>query len=429
MISTLSDLDELILRCRDQKAKEHIREAVACYKAGAFRAAIVLTWIAVSFDIIEKLKELSLAGDKEADKCIGEFEEARRKGDISQSLSFEKKILTVCKDKLEFISPIEFIDLNRLLEDRNRCAHPSMTIDGNALNPPAELARLHIRTAVEHLLQHPPAQGKYALETLVSEVKSEYFPTDDKKALIAFRHGPLNRARDSLVRNFTIILIKMIIHQDLEYKEFMRISAALKSIGKLHRERYIEILKSDLSRIIRNLKSEELGKPLKLISIINDCWTHLEDDIKQKIELYLEILPKENIGFIENLWDIPELIPSLNKRINKMSREEMEHVIFFSISKVAADKVVEIYGDSNSFSQANSFSNTVRMYATDFSKEQIERIISACGENEQIKYSKTLDSVVKSLMNNKNISEDEFNTWLHEADLNDLIEDKSQDLQ
>lgn len=123
MASPLSDLDELVLKCRDQKAKNYIREAVACYKAGAFRSAIVSTWIAVSFDILDKLKELSLAGDKEAEKQIEAFDKARRIGDIANSLKFERDILSVCRDKLELISPVEFIDLDRLQEDRNRCAH------------------------------------------------------------------------------------------------------------------------------------------------------------------------------------------------------------------------------------------------------------------------------------------------------------------
>jgi hypothetical protein len=171
--SPLSDLDELVLRCRDEKAKSYIKESVSCYKSGAFRSAIVSTWIAVSFDIIDKLKDLSLAGDKEAEKQLEEFEKARKAGDIASSLKFERDILQIARDKLELISHIEFIDLERLQQDRNRCAHPSMTSDGEIFNPSAELARVHIRSAVEYLLQFPPAQGKYALESLVNEVGSE----------------------------------------------------------------------------------------------------------------------------------------------------------------------------------------------------------------------------------------------------------------
>ncbi|MEM1394735.1 MAG: hypothetical protein AAGG00_15880 [Cyanobacteria bacterium P01_H01_bin.150] len=49
------DLDELVVRCRDKQAKQFIKEAIACYKAGAYRTCIVATWNAVVFDFLHKL--------------------------------------------------------------------------------------------------------------------------------------------------------------------------------------------------------------------------------------------------------------------------------------------------------------------------------------------------------------------------------------
>ena len=54
----LIDLDEFILQCRSNRAKNYIREAVAAYKVGAFRACIISVWIAVVFDVIEKFKRI-----------------------------------------------------------------------------------------------------------------------------------------------------------------------------------------------------------------------------------------------------------------------------------------------------------------------------------------------------------------------------------
>jgi len=68
-------------------------------------------------------------------------------------------------------------------------------------------------------LQYPPAQGKYALENLLSEVDSEYFPNTPEKALIALQKSPLLKARTSLVRNFIIVLIKKLISDADEYKK------------------------------------------------------------------------------------------------------------------------------------------------------------------------------------------------------------------
>jgi hypothetical protein len=415
--SVLSDLDELVLKCRDQKAKSYIREAVACYKAGAFRSAIVSTWIAVSFDILDKLKELSLAGDKEAERQIESFDKARRIGDVANSLKFEREILVVCRDKLELISHVEFIDLNRLQEDRNRCAHPSMASDGEVFNPSAELARMHIRSAVEHLLQYPPAQGKYALDSLTSEVESEYFPTDVKKAVVAFESSPLNKARDSLIRNFTIVLLKKLINDAKDYKEIYRISTALNAIEVIHRELYRKILTEKLSSIVRSLAVEKLDRVIPLIRHVEDSWSYLEADIRQKIQTYVENLPKEEIENIDIFLSIQGLKSFAEKRLKKATRTELDEAIFFVIPLQVSDRIIELYSESRNFDQANNFASTVIRYATDYSKEQIQKIISVCGDNDQIKHSFDVGSVINSIRKNKNANDDEIDGWLVEADL------------
>lgn len=417
MASVLSDLDELVLKCRDQKAKSYIREAVACYKAGAFRSAIVSTCIAVSFDILDKLKELSLAGDKEAERQIESFDKARRIGDVANSLKFEREILVVCRDKLELISHVEFIDLNRLQEDRNRCAHPSMASDGEVFNPSAELARMHIRSAVEHLLQYPPAQGKYALDSLTSEVESEYFPTDVKKAVVAFESSPLNKARDSLIRNFTIVLLKKLINDAKDYKEIYRISTALNAIEVIHRELYRKILTEKLSSIVRSLAVEKLDRVIPLIRHVEDSWSYLEADIRQKIQTYVENLPKEEIENIDIFLSIQGLKSFAEKRLKKATRTELDEAIFFVIPLQVSDRIIELYSESRNFDQANNFASTVIRYATDYSKEQIQKIISVCGDNDQIKHSFDVGSVINSIRKNKNANDDEIDGWLVEADL------------
>lgn len=417
MASVLSDLDELVLKCRDQKAKSYIREAFACYKAGAFRSAIVSTWIAVSFDILDKLKELSLAGDKEAERQIESFDKARRIGDVANSLKFEREILVVCRDKLELISHVEFIDLNRLQEDRNRCAHPSMASDGEVFNPSAELARMHIRSAVEHLLQYPPAQGKYALDSLTSEVESEYFPTDVKKAVVAFESSPLNKARDSLIRNFTIVLLKKLINDAKDYKEIYRISTALNAIEVIHRELYRKTLTEKLSSIVRSLAVEKLDRVIPLIRHVEDSWSYLEADIRQKIQTYVENLPKEEIENIYIFLSIQGLKSFAEKRLKKATRTELDEAIFFVIPLQVSDRIIELYSESRNFDQANNFASTVIRYATDYSKEQIQKIISVCGDNDQIKHSFDVGSVINSIRKNKNANDDEIDGWLVEVDL------------
>ena len=103
----MRSLEELYLNCRNKSSQDHIKEAIDCYRAGAYRACIVATWIALVYDFIEKVNELSLTGDKEAIKVKEKIENNRKENDISAFLTFEKTILKKMTESFELLSPIE----------------------------------------------------------------------------------------------------------------------------------------------------------------------------------------------------------------------------------------------------------------------------------------------------------------------------------
>ena len=112
--NSLADLDELVLLCRDERARSYISEAASCYRGGAYKAAIVSAWIAVCYDVIDKLRELSLSGDKAAEKIVEAMDRARANNDMANILKFEKTLLEVARDRFELISHLEHLDLDRL---------------------------------------------------------------------------------------------------------------------------------------------------------------------------------------------------------------------------------------------------------------------------------------------------------------------------
>ncbi|VVH61139.1 hypothetical protein BSPWISOX_441 [uncultured Gammaproteobacteria bacterium] len=126
----LSNLDELVQRVRNPHPKNYLNEAIVSYRAGAYRASMIATWIAVCVDIIEKVKELSATGDGTA-KVIEEKLNKISPSDSASMLAFENGILDIACNQLELISTIEKIHLERLKEDRNICAHPTFSIDGS----------------------------------------------------------------------------------------------------------------------------------------------------------------------------------------------------------------------------------------------------------------------------------------------------------
>ncbi len=115
----LTDLDELVLKCRDERARKYIDEAVRCYRGGAYRAAVVSTWIAVCFDTMDKLRELAAMGDKQAASEIKKLDDANIANNIAVSSKFEESIPELAIG-LGFVNHIEKIDLERLRQDRHR---------------------------------------------------------------------------------------------------------------------------------------------------------------------------------------------------------------------------------------------------------------------------------------------------------------------
>src|SRR5260221_10935055 len=146
------DLEELVQRCRSKNARTYIKEAVDAYRIGAYRACIIITWIALVYDFIDKLRELAFTGDSIAQNRIKNFDEIQKNRNTEAALAFEREVLALAKDDFELITAQEYADLQRLFEDRNRCSHPNLSRENDPYSPPPELARLHLRNAIEHLL-------------------------------------------------------------------------------------------------------------------------------------------------------------------------------------------------------------------------------------------------------------------------------------
>jgi hypothetical protein len=191
------DLDELVSKTRDPASRAQVSQAVAAYNVGALRAAVISIWTTVVFDILSKVRELELSGDQNAAQFLGRVQKVREAGDIAGALQLERTILDVARNEFELLTEHEHQDLTRLLEDRHRCAHPSLNADDEAYEPTPELVRYHLRSALTHLLVHPPVQGKAALTRLFAAVESPLFPKTVPGASVSFGLDRCNDQRNS----------------------------------------------------------------------------------------------------------------------------------------------------------------------------------------------------------------------------------------
>jgi len=407
MSERLADLDELMLRCRDKSTREYIREAVACYRAGAFRSCFVSTWNAVVFDFIHKLRQLDQTGHKDAQKKLEEFEKIRSDQDISKMLVFEKSVPDLALKEFEFISPLEYSDLTRLLEDRNRCAHPSMQSLEETFQASAELARYHLRNAVMHLLQHPPVQGRAALDLIWTDIRSEYFPTEVEQAVIYFSNGPLARARKPLIRNMVVGLTKNLLLEDRPKAERSRQFAALQAVSQMYFDVTEETIKGELSGIVMGISDQGLPKVISYLRNMK-AWEALNEACQTKA--------KNLIHRIDSAAAVPVLVDALNvvelqaialERVKQLPPEvliqnfqtELPPDYMQPVVKDHIQSKVELFTQSTSSKEVTINGRALLQMVSLLNPEQLESILEAFCKNTQINQVLGIPEIIQDFFN------------------------------
>ncbi|MEI8372323.1 MAG: hypothetical protein WCJ35_05730 [Planctomycetota bacterium] len=385
VVHGLIDLDELVLRCRDEHARSYIAEAVACYKAGAFRASIVATWIAVVLDILHKLRELELTGNGAAKVKLEEFERIRSLGEaaVREAQEFERSILDMAAGDFELLTPQEKTDLERLYKDRHRCAHPTMQASDTSYDPPPELARLHIRHAVEILLQREPVQGKNALDRIWAEIKSNYFPRTVDEARQYLESGPLKRARESLVRNVVIGLTKSLLHEERPDLEGERQFAALGATIQMHQAVAESILQRDLPGLLVSVTDNHWHRGIVYLRRVSCSWFAAGEAMQNKArQVVREVSDGTLLHVLADAIHVPGLYQDVLPRLPTLSLDMIDALIEADPRPEYVEVVVARIEKTESYKEIKEIRSSVlgKTYPQ-LTSNQLKRLVNALTHN------------------------------------------------
>jgi hypothetical protein len=209
--SNFVDLDVLLTRVREPRSKAYFLDAVRAYKAGALRAAIASTWIAVVYDLIAKYRELSVMDDGAARAFIANWDAATDAQNTKKLLELENSILADAAEKTQVISHTAKTHLDRLRDDRHLCAHPAFSTEADLYEPSAELARLHLVNAIDLVLSQEPLQGNAIIGQYDADVQSPGFPNSHERISDYVEQRYLSRIRPQNVKNFGVVLAKFLL--------------------------------------------------------------------------------------------------------------------------------------------------------------------------------------------------------------------------
>lgn len=386
----LTDLDELALSVREIKAKSYITEAIDAYRGGAYRAAIVSTWIAVTFDIISKIRELASQGDGAAKKIIDELDKAITAKDIRKLQSLEDDFLNKAHVDFEFLSSHEFADLLRLKDDRNLCAHPAFVAEDLLFEPEPERVRLHIVHAVKYLLQHQPVQNKSTLIRLITDMKSVSFPNEIETASVFLNAKYLDRAKNVLVQNLIVALLKALLRgddPDLPPAFSNQIALTLQAIARKHPDIYEIRMSERLPSIAENLSDSLLPNLFQLLGADPRCWAWIGEPVRIRIKTFVSVGVSQptSRNIIFNAVNVEELKPIIVNAFNSLKAESQIGVIASAPRPDFVERAIQIYSGASSFRGAESLGASVIVpMIQHFSGSDVVNILENVKQNSQI---------------------------------------------
>lgn len=357
MLHGLSDLEEVVARCRDESSRAYIAEALAAYRVGAYRSCIVSVWVGIVYDVLAKFRELSEEGDTNAESEIAKFESLRKNQDIRGSQNYESSLLELIEgEQFQFVSKIECATLERIRDDRHKCAHPTFIEEGVIFQPSAELARLHLKSAIEILLSRPPVQGNRALSKIQDLVVSSHFPVEATAAEAELRHSALGNGRDSLIRNFLISCLKVCLRQNLTDLHYRKITTALEAVRRIHHQKVHEILQTDASKLLMPDSNEQSAVVIQLLADVPWLQEYISTVSLERCRRM--IIDPENAWRFQNIPNslrIETLKTAGNQALSDMRFGDFLAIVDEIPSAIALEKTLNLLPTSTSFSEANAY--------------------------------------------------------------------------
>lgn len=160
----LRDMEELLNKVHDNEIKDYLNEALKCYMGGSFRACVIMSVIAGVYDLHKKVKALA-GSDSSFRKLDEEVEKRKSKNEV-----YEKYLFEQCATKeIDMLNSSELKELQRCLDTRNDCAHPS-----NFVCSP-EKARDIYSSIIDVLASKPVLFGFKHMKNLIDEMKEKTF--------------------------------------------------------------------------------------------------------------------------------------------------------------------------------------------------------------------------------------------------------------
>ncbi len=334
------DLDEILGRVKDTQVKQYLKEAITSYKIGNYRSAIITSWIAAMFNLINKFQ--ILVQDRES-IAIKHWKIIKPK--IENHQNWETELIQAAKAS-DMISQYELNSLENLREKRNKYAHPSFDEIGELFEPTPEEVRYFIRSLYDLVFSQPAQLGSFYVNKIIQNIKKTNF----------FAHKPF--------------IEELYLSKELVVEKF----------SKVNKRQSCRLIKSMFKDLYH---PDDKDHKNNLLCFIINLWEYVDDDIVTEISMsFDQYIDEGNLDdeVFAALITYPEKIITLSSnsqiRLKNIFKEEILRKNFYA----------------NSINKLLSFSDLL----PDF-KRIFDNFISHAGNHNQYTASYIFDILDKKL--------------------------------
>lgn len=385
-------LEELRTQVRSSKSRRYIDEAIASYSAAAYRASIISIWIAVVSDLIDKIRMMADEADAAAISLRKTLDAAIKSNDKVQMQKFENALLESARDQLQLIGHSEYVDLQRLKDDRNLCAHPAYITDEDLFSPTPERVRAHLSSAVDSLLMHGPVNGRKLLDRFEREIDGQSFPSDDQRLKEYLKASYLDRSTVSLRLNLCKVVCKSTLDIGNSLDLRWNYTRAASALSELTPVQFSEGLHQVLDR--RQDQLDEVGLMLLISGLcyIDQTWDTLNKGVQGRIEEYLK-----NVSIKDMVGEYGLYGPAPVGPVGDMVLSRIDEIVHFEVlydnflyqirqepDRRVLLKLIEQAGSAISYRAAEAALRGIIALVPILNLQDLQNVLAASAKNDQI---------------------------------------------
>ena len=175
-----------------------------------------------------------------------------------------------------------------------------------------------------------------------------------------------------------------------------------------------------MSALFRAVPDKDLSSATSFLHYVDDCWQHLEADVRQRLQNYVKDLPATDLDSLEFFLSYTPLQTQARHRVVVATKKELGQAIFWDMPSEVADKFISLYLGSESFDGANDWAKQMIVHTGDFKPDHVRRLIAGASKNAQVTGSFQFTALLNTLRGKKRLPGDEFEHLLRENGLEEF---------